>query len=662
MKISVPLNIKTLNEESLPEYYEQIKAVGAERVFICSLSQIACEGDPVRRDPEPLRRAISYFKERGLEVGVWLSALGHGRALYSDAEGSELGAYQPIVGLDGRSTPYGLCPLGEKFVSDYLDGVRLVASLSPDFIMLDDDLRFNRGKLYYMGCFCEKHLAIYRKKLGRRVTKRELRERIFAGGENEYRNAFLDMLSESLIDFCHKLRAAVDEIDPNIRMGACSVRESVDYDGGAELIAMALAGGTKPYLRTSGAPYGGDIIEPAEFTRLQLAAYSKMGIETLTEGDTYPRPRYNLPYNLLRLYDLILIADGKADGRLDYIFDYNHRPEYDPSYVQRYARDLPLFEGISDMFSGKRADGIFVYNKLKKLKSWCLPENADPELIQRLAQTAENPAAKILSRNTIPTSFEVTDYPIALFGENARGIDSKLLSGGAIIDAVAARILSDAGIDTGLLSSERIKPYGEYFKDARDTVVNVDGGWAYGMSVKSGAVALSYYLTYDRDAECGAREKNEMGASDKDIASCLCNDRSVASYCYKNAEGESFLVLGADLYLSQKMPNFTESFYREGQIKYWIESMGKKLPATVNGNPNLYIYTARGEDSLSVLLVNAFADEVPSPQIKLDREYKSARFLGCSGELSGDRLTLSDICPYGYAAIELIFLDNQAPM
>lgn len=184
------------------------------------------------------------------------------------------------------------------------------------------------------------------------------------------------------------------------------------------------------------------------------------------------------------------------------------------------------------------------------------------------------------------------------------------------------------------------------------------------MSVKSGAVALSYYLTYDRDgdAECGAREKNEMGASDKDIASGLCNDRSVASYCYKNAEGESFLVLGADLYLSEKMPNFTESFYREGQIKAWIESMGKKLPATVNGNPNLYIYTARGEDSLSVLLVNAFADEVPSPQIKLDREYKSARLLGCSGELSGDRLTLSDICPYGYAAIELIFLDNQAPM
>ena len=637
MKVSVPLNIKTLNEESLPEYYRQIQAVGAERVYICSLSQIACEGDTVRQNPEPLRRAISYFKERGIEVGVWLSTLGHGRALYSDAESSELGAYQPILGLDGKSTPYGLCPLGEKFVADYTAGLKLVASLGPDFIMLDDDLRFNRGSLYYMGCFCEKHLEIYQNKLGRKVTKDELRERIFAGGRNEYRVAFMDMLSESLIEFCHKLRAAVDEVNPNIRMGACSVRESVDYDGGAELIAKALAGGTKPYLRTSGAPYGWDIIEPAEFTRLQLAEYSKMGIETLTEGDTYPRPRYNLPYNLLKLYDMILIADGKADFRLDYLFDYNHKPDYDPSYVERYAKDTPVFKRISEMFSGKRADGIFVYNKLKKLKDWELPEKADPEIIRRLGQTAENPAAKILSRNTVPTAFEATDYPVALFGENARGIDRALLKNGAILDAVSAKILSDDGIDTGLLSAERITPYGEYFTKERDTAVNVDGGLAYGMRTVSGAEILSLYLTFETDADenCGG-------------------EKYAASYSYENSEGERFLVLGADLYLSGKAANFTESFYREEQIKNWIEDGGMRLPARISGHPNLYIYTARGEDgSLSVLLVNAYADEVLSPEIILDKAYKSVEFIGGSGELSENKLVISDICPYGYVAFRL---------
>lgn len=634
MKVSVPLNIKTLNKESLPEYYKQIKAIGAERVFICSLSQIACESDPVRVNPEPLRYAISYFKEMGLEVGVWLSAFGHGRALYSDAESSELDVYQPIVGLDGKSTPYGLCPLGEKFVSDYTDGLKLVASLSPDIIMFDDDLRFNRGALYYMGCFCEKHTEIFYKKVGAKVAKEELRELIFAGGENKYRTAFLDMLKESLLEFCSKLRAAVDEINPAIRMGACSVRETVDYDGGAEKIAEALAGGTKPFLRTSGAPYGGDIIEPAEFTRLQLAAYKALGIETLTEGDTYPRPRYNLPYNLLRLYDLILIADSKADCRLDYLFDYNHKPGYDPSYARRYAKDMPTFRRISELFFGKRAQGIYVYDKLHKLKEWKLPNEVDPSLVRRLPVMAENPASKLMSRNGIPTSYEKTDYPLALFGENARGIDRLALRSGSIIDVRAAEILRDMGVDTGLVSAEKIKPTCEYFPGESDGAVDVDGGASYGMNVKPGAEVHSVYLT----AQSG--DKTEK-------------TNNIASYSYVNSEGEKFLVLGADVYLSSKNSNFTESFYREAQLKEWIEGIGKKLPAKTFGNPNLYVYTAGDEGGLAVLLVNAFADEISSPEVFLESEYKEIEFIAGSGRLMGDRVELSEICPYGYAVFSV---------
>ena len=635
MKISVPLNIKTLNKESLPEYYEQIKAIGADRVFICSLSQIACESDTVRKNPEPLRYAISYFKERGLEVGVWLSTLGHGRALYSDAESSELGSYQPIVGLDGKSTPYGLCPLGEKFVADFTEGLKLVASLSPDIIMFDDDLRFNRGALYYMGCFCEKHKGIYAKKIGERISGDELRELIFAGGKNKYRTAFLDMLEESILDFCAKARAAVDEINPSIRMGTCSVRESVDYDGGAEKMAEILAGGTKPFLRTSGAPYGFDIIEPAEFTRLQLAAYKALGIETLTEGDTYPRPRYNLPYNLLRLYDLILIADGKADCRLDYLLDYNHKPAYDPSYIQRYAKDMPIFKKTSELFSGKSAKGIYVYDRLHKLKEWELPETVDPSLVRRLPVLAENPAAKLMSRNGISTSFEKTDYPIALFGENARGIDRSDLKSGAVLDVRAAEILQGMGVDTGLLSAEKIKPTSEYFPLERDGAVDVDGGASYGMKVKPEAEVHSIYFTAD-----GEKTEN-------------IQEMPVASYSYVNAEGERFLVLGADVYLSSKIPNFTESFYREAQLKEWIEAAGKKLPAKTFGNPNLYVYTAGDDSTLAVLLVNAFADEIPSPEVFLDGEYKEIEFIAGSGRLMGDRLVLSEICPYGYAVFSV---------
>ena len=649
MKISVPINIKTLSAESLPKYYGQIKACGAQRVYICSLSQIACPSDSIRQNPKRLSEAIRFFKDRGLEVGVWLGALGHGRPLYSDAEGGELTVYQPIVGLDGGSTPYGICPLCEKFVKDYTDGLKLVASLGPDIIMLDDDLRFNRGAKYYMGCFCDRHMSIYEKKIGEKMSRSQLAELIFSGGKNKYRDAFMDMLGESILEFCARLREAVDTVDPSIRIGACSVRESIDYDGiDPEMIARALAGKTKPFTRMSGAPYGGDVIGPAEFIRLQLTSLFGSGVETLTEGDTYPRPRYNLPYNLLRLYNLIIIADGRCDTRLDYLFDYNHRPEYDPSYAERYARDIPKFKRIEELFSGASADGIYVYDNPKKLRNWELPETVDPDLVRRLPVMAENPAASLLSKCSVPTAFEPTDYPAAVFGENARGIDRAVLKNGAILDAVSARILSDAGIDTGILSYERVSPACEYFIGERDGTVNVDTGANLGMRAKPSAKAHSVYLCNTESADISGR-----AAGGEDIASDELCSYPLASYSYKNEAGERFLVLGADLYLSNDTQNLTRSFYREAQIKRWIEEGGKRLPVLALGAPSLYAYTARKGGSLCVLLVNAFADEIPEMKIKLDGEYSAIEFINGSGELKKDEVTVSEIPPYGYAVFEL---------
>ena len=460
----------------------------------------------------------------------------------------------------------------------------------------------------------------------------------------------------------HRLREAVDEVDPKIRMGACSVRESVDYDfSGADRIAKILAGGTKPFLRTSGAPYGGDVIGPAEFTRLQLKAYESSGAEQLTEGDTYPRPRYNLPYNLLRLYDLIICADGKADARLDYIFDYNHKPEYDPSYVERYSKDLPLFKKTEELFFGKKADGIFVYNKIKKLEEWELPETVDKKLVSRLSMTSENPSENLLSRITVPTSYERTDYPVAVFGENARGIDRELLKCGAILDVVSAKILSAAGVDVGLISSEKIKPQGERFVCEGDAAVDVDGGFSYGMRVQPGAKIHSVYVVSDAKNEnkksiSSATKTPILRENDNNTVHIPCEFGDfTASYTYTNANGERFLVLGADLYLSTKFPNFISAFYRERQIKRFIEECGKPLPATANGNPNLYIYTARGERSLSVLLVNAFADEISAPEIFFDREYREIRFIHGCGELSGNKACLSEIPPYGFAIFEVSY-------
>jgi hypothetical protein len=130
-----------------------------------------------------------------------------------------------------------------------------------------------------------------------------------------------------------------------------------------------------------------------------------------------------------------------------------------------------------------------------------------------------------------------------------------------------------------------------------------------------------------------------------------------ASYRYENANGQRFYVLAVDIYKSFALgigQNFLKSYYRQADLADAIEWMaGKPLPAFSAKNPNLYILASRDEDSMSVALANVWLDDVYDPEIKLDKTYSEIRFVNCSGRLDGDRVYLSDIPPYGFAAFEV---------
>ena len=630
MKKSAPISLMNLEGDALDKYISLVKGCEIDRVCLYHPGGIHLSSALVRREAEKIRAAIDAFHNVGVEAFVWVEAFGHGRPLYSTVdEREELMAYTPIEGLDGRSTPYGLCPLDERFASDYLDGIRRLCELSPDGIMLDDDFRFCRGGTYFVGCFCPRHTEDYYARVGERVDKSRLASLIFTGGENKYRRAYREMLADSLLGFARRIRETIDSVNPSIRAGACSVRETLDYDGtDQEQIARTLAGGTAPFTRTSGAPYGGtDIIPSVEFTRLQLSALYDTGVETMTEGDTYPRPRYNTSYKVLQLYNYAIVADGHTDGRLDYLFDYNHRPDYETGYAERYKRDADVERAIAELFRDKSPTGVRIVTRSHKLVSWELPEELDCELVGRAPMWAEGPVSRYIAANTIPTAHTETGYPALILGENARGADRECLRYGAILDITAARILSEAGIDTGLDAIlGDITPVGEEYLAAADTEPDVDSGAHKRISVRPEARVESVFLP----------------------------ERTPASYTYENSEGEKFLVLATDSYFGRMNRNYTSSYHRQAQLVEFITACGKPLPALCERNPNLYMLASEGADgSLAVLLINSHPDEVISPRVKLGREYSSVRMVGCEGELCGDELALADIMPFGFAAFEL---------
>jgi hypothetical protein len=130
-----------------------------------------------------------------------------------------------------------------------------------------------------------------------------------------------------------------------------------------------------------------------------------------------------------------------------------------------------------------------------------------------------------------------------------------------------------------------------------------------------------------------------------------------SSYRYENAAGQRFYVLAIDLYYSwvtNCSANFIKSYYRQADLSEaiaWIA--GKPLPAFCPKNPNLYILASKRNDAMSVALANVYFDDVFAPEIQLDKTYTEIRFLNGSGTLDGDRVSLSDIPPYGFVAFEV---------
>ena len=633
-KTAIPISMNTLmNEANLPQYLEDLRRCGAARVFICGMGNIYTKKGRNYTHAHIIPSIVDYFRTAGIEVGFWLSAFGHGVALMPELTVSDKEAtYTQITDISGATYDrYSNCPLDQNFVRDYCEGIRRVAEFSPDLIMLDDDFRIYGRKLIQLGCFCPLHLEEYYKRIGEVIPREQLEKLILTGGKNKYRSELLSLMGDSMLSFMKALRSTIDTVNPDIRLGFCN-SALWDMVGTDPLeIAKTAAGKTKPFVRTAGAPYSNpNIIKVIEYSRQQFAWGQGSGVEMFAEGDTYPRPRHNVPSKTLELFDLVLRADGTGDGILAYLEDYHCVSDYERGYVDRHVRNQPIRDGITALFSGKKPVGVQVFVVPHKAENWELEGTLQPKAAHILLGGQWTGSFDVLSGNSIPTSFTADGaYPFFIVGENARYVDLEKLNRGAILDIPAAKILESRGVDTGLLNAVPGGANSEYYHNHGAGMISVDSPALLHITCKDGVQVQSVFRP----------------------------SGTPASYRYENANGQRFYVLAVDIYKSFALgigQNFLKSYYRQADLVDAIEWMaGKPLPAFSAKNPNLYILASKGEDSMSVALANVWLDDVYDPEIKLDKAYSEIRFVNCSGRLDGDRVFLSDIPPYGFAAFEV---------
>ena len=105
---------------------KELRRAGAGRVFLCVCRSVAPEAEK-RAQLAALRQNIPFFEQAGLEVGVWMSTLGHGGPLVSGGGAEDAVDFPRIVGLSGETCEDSFCPMDEGYAALFADWVEQVA-------------------------------------------------------------------------------------------------------------------------------------------------------------------------------------------------------------------------------------------------------------------------------------------------------------------------------------------------------------------------------------------------------------------------------------------------------------------------------------------------------------------------------------------------------
>ena len=628
-KISVPININTLTEENRDELVRTLKKCEVQRVFLCGgLSfSLAERFEKLKK----VKEYAAFFKKNGFETGLWTSTVGHGTVLSHETAEQSKPEYTLIKTASGGELADTYCPLDENFRKTISEWIATVSDTGVDLIMLDDDFRMSqRGDgIGSITCCCDRHLKLMSKLSSEPITAETVRNTILQGKPSIYRDAWLKAQGEGMRLLAKDIRGALDKKNKELPIALCSAWCNWNVDGADALeLSKLLAGDNRPVLRLHGAPYwkslrmyGSTVISVSELERMLTSFCEGEDVELFTEGDVYPRPRYNVPAAHLEAFDLIQRAHGEVNSALKYMLDYVASPDYETGYINAHLRNLEAAKKLTEHFTGEHEGvRIYVYPHLFGKSYVHKTESA------RLSITPEAYGA-VFAENGIPTVYKGKGICSCVFGNNAVKAPESAYENGAMLDLDSARYLTQKGVDVGIerLGEDKVVSFGREYFGA--TVAPVTAKTRiFGATLKKNAIPVSHVE--------------------------IDGERIVTSYCYVDGRGRKFFVL---CFPAVENGAIRINYACQQSLKEAVEWISDKtLPVFCGKNPYLYTVVKRDGKKLRAAFFNCYDDNVLDPVIELEREYETVRFIHGSGKLNGNKLLLEcALTPYGFTAFEL---------
>ena len=643
-RIYVPI---MYNPDHNPDIYcDDFKRQGVEDIFLCECtSYVNATGERYERAINAVKTGIELYESRGFRCGVWMSTLGYGATVSTTA--GKYDNFNDLRSITGKTSSAGgsVCASDETMIARVCRTVKDLARAGAKMIMLDDDLC--QSVRPGLSCTCEYHMSEFSKRIGRKVTLEELPELVFTGKPSKYRSEWLKVQGDTLRNLCRKAREALDEVNPEVRMGFCAGYTSYDVEGvDAIELTRILAGNTKPFLRFTSAPYWlhlqrfghTPLATFIEMARMQAAWTKNTDIEVFTECDTWPRDRYHTPASHTLCFDAAtMLTEGV--GVLRYLYSYRCKPETERGYADAYVASCDVASALQGAFYGKSELGVRVYDRMRKIETATLPDkfdmNTSEDWIMRKYAFCEE--QMLLTVNAIPTVYEGDGVCGIVFGDNAAYLPESAFKKGLIIDMTAAEILQKKGIDVGLRSCKPIS-----FSPLEDF------GFATPVSIS--------WVNSHCEIEIADNAKVLSRFVDCDF---LKDERksTPAAYLYENADGMRFLVYAFHAENQLVHSGMYMSYHRGRQIADAIEWLGgEALPVTCNGHPYGYVRCNRSGNALATAYFNCTPDGIDKLEFKFVAPVKNVKIIGGNGEqTSPTTVVVNDVRGFGYVGIECDF-------
>jgi len=354
-------------DERLCELSHFCRTANVEEVMLFITPEELSPGYPTEAEISSYITLAQKAKRALAQGGVSLS-LNPWSALYSVPRGRKLRGgqnFRLMVGETGVFSPIVPCPLCDIWQEDLCRSfARMASEVAPTVIWIEDDWRLhNHGsELGWGGCFCESHLALFSRRVGKDVQLVELLETILQPGPpHPWRAEWMALSRETLLAPLRRLSTSVQAANPSTNLGLMTSMPDQHSIEGRDWAALESIFGGAGIFRPHMPPYTQEraLRMTSSITRQTIACLSESA-EIYPELENSPRSGIYSKSGTYTVWQMLEAALLGSHGITINHFDMmGNGTSLDPKFGSFLAEAKPLLNAIGDLrLDDRSAHGV----------------------------------------------------------------------------------------------------------------------------------------------------------------------------------------------------------------------------------------------------------------------------------------------------------------